>query len=189
VEAPPKRPNPTPNSGSGVEMIRDVAALFGEYSPLLLYGGMASLALWATWRDRCLFWVAFWIGVSFVVSNSLWWAGVPASDRPGIYTMLEVLISVAAVCAWERKQRYVLVAVVCAAALSVCANIAFASISVPTLRHIHAWEWTTNLCFAAECLLTSWGGISYGYESGRFVRWPFANRSHIVANAHTKGES
>ena len=169
--------------------LRDAAALFGEYAPILLYGGLAFLALWATWRDRCLFWVAFWIGVSFIVSNMLWAISVPATDRPGIYTMLEVLISVATLCAWERKQHRILVALVSVSALSVCANIVFASIVDPTWRHIHVWEWTTNLCFAAECLLASWGGISYGYESGRFVHRPFANRSHAAANAHTKGES
>jgi hypothetical protein len=172
-----------------MDLIRDAAALFGEYAPLLLYGGLASLAVWATWHDRCLFWVGFWIAGSFLTSNALWWFGIPATDRPGIYSMLEVLISVATVCAWDDKQRRILLFLVGMSAVSVCANIVFASIAHPTWRHIHVWEWTTNLCFTAECLLASWGGISHGYESGRFVYWPLGNRAHSAANAHAKGDS
>lgn len=143
---------------------------------LALYGAFAAAAFAATFRDGDLFWVGFWLVSSFATSNFLWLLSVPAADRPGVYTMLEVIVAVASYCAWGNHPCPALKVLVAVNALSICANIAFAAIISPTWRQVHAWEVTTNLCFAIECMLAIGVGL-HGRRVSRFNWWPFVGRN------------
>lgn len=165
------------------------AFLLSTILPLVVYGGLAAAAAGTTWHDSCLRWVGFWLLVTFLTSNALWYFGVVPQDRTGVYTCLQVMLSVATVCAWDVYQRRILVPLVGLAALSVCSNIAFAAIVSPVWRQIHTWEVTTNLCFAAECLLAIWGGVSHGRKLGHFLRWPLSYRAPASVHAHTESDA
>lgn len=154
---------------------------------LAFYGAFAVSAFCATFRDPDLVWVGGWLVGSYLISNLLWIAQhygfATNSDKPGIYTMLEVLIAVATYCAWGRYRCLALVALVGVNALSICANIAFASIMMPNPRQVFAWELTTNICFALECILATVSGVTHGSRAGRFAHWPFIGRPAADANA------
>lgn len=155
----------------------------------VFYASLAALAAWTTWRDEDLRWLGGALILSFVVSNFVFWLEqfdlIDRSVRPGIYSILEVLVATAAYCSWcPAPVRRCLIGVVVAAVVSICANVGYASILEPTWRQISTWEWITNLCFAAECLLATVVGIHHGLRAGRFHiraldRWlPAASHAH-----------
>lgn len=142
---------------------------------LILYGLLACGALWATWRDADLRQLGIAIALNFVASNAVW-LSVPPAQRPGPYTVLEMLVMIAAFMAFDlRAARHgrrslALIAVIAAALLSACANVALALAgSHPSWAQVHSHELVTNACFAAECLLCSGVGIADGVRTGRFA--------------------
>lgn len=141
----------------------------------MLYGSLAALALWATWRDHDLYWIGVWLAVGWAVSNMLF-ATLPPQARPGPYTVIEVLVALSAYFAWAEHRHRALVVLVGVNVLSIMANVAFASTISPVPRQIWLYEVTTNMCFAAECLLAAGVGIAHGRRAGRFDSWVGAGR-------------
>ncbi|QPQ55604.1 hypothetical protein IC614_03100 [Allosphingosinicella flava] len=153
---------------------------------LLFYGSAAAFALWATWRDEDLRWLGGTLCFSFVISNLVWFLG-SVSQRPGIYTMLEVFVAVCAYVAWHRHPSKSLIAVVMLATLSICANIGFAITYEDHGPQTRGHEITTNLIFLFECLLTAGVGIMDGFRTGRFRRR--ASNGEAASQSHVAGEA
>jgi hypothetical protein len=141
----------------------------------LIYGALAVLALWACGRDRDLQGIGACLVFGWAFSNLLDWS-FPATAKPGPYTFIEILVALFAYLAWENRQERRILLVMCVNIVSICANIALALNNPPDRQQIYAHALTTNLCFAAECLLVTWAGIVDGLRIGRFHRWPFHRR-------------
>jgi hypothetical protein len=135
------------------------------------YCSLAAFALYACWRDPDLSWVGIWLALNTAISNLLYYGSARLEVKVGAYTLVEAMVALAAFCAWGAHRRWQLVAVVIFAGLSVASNAALASIISPTPRQVFLWASTTNACFAVECLLASWVGVSHGYRTGRFDWW------------------
>jgi len=137
---------------------------------MIFYGALLAFTLWATWRDVDLRWVAFALFASWAMSNFIWHYGTP-HDRPGVYTMAEMLVACAAYIAGRSS--------ICAiAVVSVCANVAFASIINPNVGHIRLYEQLTNCFFMLECLLAIRAGLSDVHFFGWFGVRGVAAQSH-----------
>jgi hypothetical protein len=150
-----------------------------------LYGGLALTAMWATMRDFDLFWIGFWLVVGFVASNLLDWY-MPPGFKPGPYTLIEMLVALAAYCAFVEHRMKGLIGIVGVTVASIAINVAFASILDPDRRQIHLYEVTTNICFAAETLLAIAVGVAHGRRTGRFTRWPLVRRHAAEPNVARK---
>lgn len=143
---------------------------------LIVFGSLAAFALWACWHDEDIRLVGIALTISFLTSNILWFSGATGA-RAGVYTMLEVIVAVSAYTAWTVAGDKRLTLVVVFATLSVCGNVAFAALHVPTPHQKFVHEIVSNLCFAAECLATAWVGIRHGVGVGRFNRGIVSNGS------------
>lgn len=158
---------------------------------LAFYGCLAGAALYATWHNRELRMIGLALVMGFTVSNFAW-SMLPAHERPGIYTMVEMFVILWAYLAWIERKSAFLVGIVCASIVSICANIAFAlqlepGASVPLeLRRIHVIA--TNACFVVECLLTIWLGVSDGVRGGRLYRWAHLRGHRVEPNASAKAD-
>lgn len=162
------------------------------YDPLLavtFYGSLAGLACWATWRDFDLRWIGMWLVAGFVISNALFFLA-PLSWRPPVYSVVEfmVLLSASIALAEGKRPKLALVLLGGVTVVSIASNVAFAFENGYTLRQINRWEVTTNLCFAAECLLATWAGIADGYRTGRFARLPRPWRRGVAPDAARETE-
>lgn len=158
--------------------------------PLIFYGCLAALAFWATWRDRDLIWLGFWLVFGYLISNALFFLA-PLDWRPGVYSVIEVMVFFAASMAWyvEKRHRWQLLILCWANILSIAATVAFAATITPNPRQIFLWELTTNICFAVECLLATWVGVADGYRTGRFVRLPRSDGRAVAPDAARKDGS
>ena len=136
---------------------------------MLFYGGLAAIALWATWRDFDLRWVGLWLVAGYVITNVMYFT-VTVETMVGPYTFIEVMVAIAAMSAWTEHRYSALVLLVAINLASIGANVAFAANFPPNVRQIFLWELTTNICFAAECLIAAGVGVSHGYRTGRFTR-------------------
>lgn len=136
---------------------------------LALYGSLAALALWATWRDFYLRPLGLVLAAGFLLSNSLYFASITAVERAGPYSGIEVLVAAAAFYALAVRSRW-LILVLAFNLLSIASNIGIAVNNSPDQQQIFAWIVTTNICFAAECVVTTGVGIAHGYRTGRFHR-------------------
>lgn len=152
--------------------------------PLIFYGSLAALALWATWRDRELVWIGFWLVGGFLISNVLFFLAT-LEWRPGPYSVIEVMVFFAAMMAWaeERRLRWPLLILCGVNVLSIAATVAFAATIAPNRSQIFLWELTTNICFAVECLLATWVGVADGYRTGRFARVPRSDGRVVAPDA------
>lgn len=155
--------------------------------PLLLYGALAALALWATWRDIDLRWVGLWLAGGFISSNVLFFS-VPIFARVGPYTFIEVLVAVAAMGAWLEHRYRALAVLVAVNLVSIGFNVVFALNDPPSRWQIYLWEVSTNLCFATECLLAIGVGIAHGYRTGRFSRRLHLRRHDAQPDIVREGE-
>lgn len=155
----------------------------------VLYGALAALAVWATWKDEDLRWIGWMLAASFCVSNALYFTQ-PLTAWPGPYTLAEMLIALAAYCAWAVTRYRLLVALVVLNLASIGINLNFAASGLAPSRHeIFVFVVGTNICFAVECLLTLGVGIAHGYRTGRFNRrFPFRRRAP-QPNAAREGEA
>jgi hypothetical protein len=127
----------------------------------LFYGGLAILALLATWRDDDLRWIGGWLVTGCAISNALFYVHVPPISRTGPYTFLEMMVAVAAACSLTRHPRWPIAILVCNL-LSIAANIGLVVNNPPTRGQVYLWGLTTNLLFASECLLVIGAGGGYG---------------------------
>lgn len=145
-----------------------------------VYATFTAGALWATWPDDDLRWVGVWLLVSFAAANWMH-ANMAVTDLAGPYSLIEFMILLAAGVAWDNHRRYWgLVLLGGINLLSICVCIAFATEKPATPRHIFVFELTTNLCFAAECLLAMVAGIADGYRTGRFDCMLFGGRRPVA---------
>lgn len=156
------------------------------FLPLLFYGSLALFAMWATWRDFHLRWVGAWLVAGFVLSNALFFT-VPIEHRVGPYSFIEVMVAVTTMSAWTEHRYRALIALVAFNLASIGANIAFAVYFPPSRQQIFLWEVTTNICFAAECLIAAGVGIAHGYRTGRFSRRLFPRRRDAQPDAVREG--
>lgn len=137
---------------------------------LVFYGTLAVLAVWATWTDEDLRWTGLWLAAGFVLSNILYFAA-PVTARPGPYTLIEILIAIAAYCAWGVTGYKLLIVLVAFNLISIGINVGFAATGEePTRYQIYVFVVGTNICFVIECLLALSVGIAHGYRTGRFHR-------------------
>ena len=136
---------------------------------MLFYGCLAALALWATWRDFDLRWVGIWLVAGYIITNIMFFT-VKVETMVGPYTFIEVMVAIAAMSAWIEHRYNALVLLVAINLVSIGANVAFAANFPPDERQIFLWELTTNICFAAECLIAAGVGVHHGYCTGRFTR-------------------
>lgn len=126
----------------------------------LIFGSLALFAAWATWPDRELRSVGLAVIFSFIVSNLIWFYGTP-DQRPGVFTMAEVVIALSALTAWySGRHQLMLFIIAVTATVSICCNISFALVHPITLMHINTYEFVTNILFALECVLIGATGIS-----------------------------
>lgn len=147
-----------------------------------IFAAFTTLAVWSTWVDDDLRWVGVWLLVSYGAANWMH-AEMHVSGLPGPYAMIEVMILLATAVAWDSHRRYWgLVVLGGLNILSICVCIAFAAEKPIVPRHIFVFELTTNICFAAECLLAIGAGIADGYRTGRFNRLPFGGRRTVATN-------
>lgn len=137
------------------------------------YATLAALAAWATWKDEDLRWVGVWLTLGFGLSSALYYLAAPVTAWPGPYTLIEVFVALAAYCAWGALGYRLLIVLVAFNLASIGVNINFASAGEsPSQYQIYVFVVGTNICFAAECLLTLSVGIAHGLSTGRF-RFPF----------------
>lgn len=151
---------------------------------LAFYGSLAALSMWSTCRDRDLVWLGAALVGGWAVSNALFFL-TPITWRPGPYSVIELLVFYAAGIAWaeDKRRRWPLLILAGINVLSIAANVAFSANFDPTPRQIYLWELTTNLCFAAECLIATWVGLADGYRSGRFGRLPHRDGGGVAPDA------
>jgi hypothetical protein len=142
----------------------------------LIYGALAVLALWSSGHDRDLRAIGICLVLGWAFSNILDWS-FPATDKPGPYTFIELIVALFAYLAWEVRQQRSILLILCVNIVSICSNIALALNNLPDARHIYVHALTTNLCFAAECGLVMWIGVADGYRIGRFHWRPFNRRA------------
>lgn len=147
----------------------------------MIYGAQAVVALWSCGRNTDLRWIGLWLMLGWLFSNVLQWA-LPAAAKPGPYTFLEIMVALAAYLAWEAHHDRRLLAILCVNIISISANIALALNNPPDQQQIYAHALTTNLCFAAECLLVTWVGVADGYRIGRFHWRPFNRRVYAQSS-------
>lgn len=146
------------------------------------YGVLACVAMWATWRNFELFWVGFWLVFGWAASNLLF-AYAPVEARPGPYTVIEMMVALAAFCAFAEHRYKALIGVVMFNVASIAINVAFATLSDPDQRQIYLYEVTTNLCWAGQCLLAAGVGVAHGRRTGRFPHWPLVRRDAAQPDA------
>ena len=116
------------------------------------YAGLAVAACVASWRNVELRPVGVAVVVSLAASNAAhWW--LPAMERPAAYTVAEATVLSMAFLAHVCGASRLLVAIVAVSIVSIGLNIRMTTIDAPTLEQIRGWEVSTNVCFAAECLL------------------------------------
>lgn len=158
--------------------------------PLIpVYATFAALALWGTWADDDLRWVGLFLVVSFLTSNWMH-AQMAVTSLPGPYSMLEVMVLLATAIAWGIHRNYwSLVLLAGINVFSICCCVAFAAYFPTGPRQIFLFELTTNLCFAAECLLAAGTGIVHGYRTHRFTRLPWRSGRNLAANANRSTEA
>src|SRR5687768_3754140 len=101
---------------------------------IVFYGALAALAVWATWKDEDLRWIGWMLAGGFVLSNILYFTA-PVTARPGPYTLIEILVALAAYCAWGATGYRVLVALVAVNLASVGLNVAFAAVGGEPSRY------------------------------------------------------
>lgn len=139
------------------------------------YGLLAGLALWATCRDEYMRWLGLWLMGEWLLSNILVFGGVPAQDRIGPYSMLQIMIAIAAAWGLRDRSRWLIgVLLVCVVYFS--ANIALALEKHPDPRQIYLWIVTTNLAFAVQCLLAFGIGVAQRARTGHFGSWLVPDR-------------
>lgn len=153
----------------------------------IFYSLFAASALAACWHNHDLRWLAYALLGGWAVSNLAVYSGIQAADRVGIYTTIEMVVSVASFMAWSARRNRWLIAVVIVCTMSIIANLAFASILEPKPRQVWLWEVTTNVCFALECVLATGAGLSDGLWLCRFRRWSGLGQPVADAHARTKG--
>jgi len=151
---------------------------------LLLYGGLAFMAVLATIRDEDLRWIGLWLLAGFALSNFLH-ARVNVTDLPGPYSLIEFMVLVAVGVAWDNHRKYWALLVLAGInILSICINIGFGTTFPPSKQQIYLFELTTNICFAAECLLAIGVGLADGLRNGRFAPlsrfWERAVAPHVA---------
>ena len=155
-----------------------------------LFGICAILAFAATCLDRDTRWLGAWLLLGFIISNLLYFGGVPPLDRVGPYTLIEIMVAFGALFALVKQLSWALVMIIFLNLISIGANIALALQIVPDGRQIYAWNLTTNLCFAGECALATWVGLSNGFRVGRFDRWLRPRRDVVSARrSHNGGKA
>ncbi len=139
-----------------------------------LYGALAALAGLVVWRDAELRMVGVMLAVSWLGSNL---AGVylAPSERPAVYTVLEIVVSLMAYFAWVGGKSRALIGLLAVSAVSIAANIALAAIFEPTREQVRLWQIATNICFGLECLLAVVAGVRARGGIGRRLG------DHIVA--------
>lgn len=148
-----------------------------------IFAAATAGAIWSTWADEDLRWIGVWLAISFAASNWMH-AKMHVTVLPGPYSMIEVMILLAAGVAWDSHRRYWgLLVLGSINILSICICIAFAAQMPINHRHVFVFEVTTNLCFAAECLLAIGAGIANEYRTGRFNRLLFSGRRTVATNA------
>lgn len=135
-----------------------------EYAlPLAGFGLLVLLAMWSTWRNPYLRVIGPVLLFSFVTSNVAFFY-IPFSHRPGIYTVPEFAMLVAALMVWFDCRNRGLIALVVIAICSICSNIA---VVIAGPKGLPTWELATNLLFALECLITiGMGAMDRGLFSG-----------------------
>lgn len=146
------------------------------------YGLLALLAMWATARDFDLFWVGFWLLAGWLCSNLIFFLA-PIEARAGPYTLIEMMVALAAYCGFVEHRSKWLIGILGLNAVSIAINVAFAAVSDPDHRQINLYEVTTNMCFAAQCLLAISVGVGHGRRTGRFTRWPLVRRHPVEQGA------
>lgn len=151
---------------------------------IAFYGSLALGALWATRHDQDLIWVGGWLVAGWAMSNFIWALGDP-SAKPGPYSLIEAMVALAAVVAFDRHRYRALLIIVSLNILSICANLAFASIIKADERQVFLHAVTTNLIFAAECLLAIGIGVAHGHRIGRFDWVPGVRRRLVGALARS----
>lgn len=156
------------------------------WAALACYGALIAVTLWASARNEDLRWVGASLGASYGVSNIIWFVG-EVTQRPGIYSMLELFIIIATYLAWEVRRERMLIALVFISALSICANIALAAIEHPNPGQVRMHEILTNLCFTIECLLLFAVGVRDGIRTGRFDRWPRLRHARVAHDVAERG--
>jgi hypothetical protein len=154
---------------------------------LVFYGALAALAVWATWKDEDLRWIGWMLAAGYVVTNILYFT-VPITAHSGPYTLIEVLVALAAYCAWGATGYRLLIALVAVNLASIGITVNFAAAGAdPSRYQIFVFVVGTNICFAVECFLTLGVGIAHGYRTGRF-RLRFRRRPP-QPNAAREGEA
>lgn len=163
---------------------------------LIVFGALAALAAYATLGDEDLRWIGFWLVIGFILSNVLH-ASMSVDYLPGPYSLIEFMVLLATALAWDshrncwpmwpiRQVQFVrcwpLVLLAGINILSICINIAFSALYLPTRQQIYVFELTTNLCFTAECLLAIGVGVSDGLRNGRFARLSGLWRRNMASN-------
>lgn len=139
--------------------------------PFVLYGLLALAALVVMRHDSELRWIGAWLVIGWAVSNLIAWYA-PVTFRPGPYTMIEMMVALAAYLSWGEHRYRALLLIVVVNAASICANFAFAYNFPPSPQQIWLFEATTNTTFALECALAIGVGVAHGRRAGHFVRWP-----------------
>lgn len=152
----------------------------------LFFLTLAALAVWATWWDEDLRWVGGWLALGNIMSHGLYFAA-PVTAWPGPYTLIEMLVALAAYCAWGATGYRALTVLVAFNLASIGVNLNFALAGeAPSAREVYIFVLLTNICFTVECLLALGVGIAHGFSRGRF-RLP-RRRRNPQPNAARKGE-
>jgi hypothetical protein len=149
---------------------------------LAFYGGLAGLALVATWRTHELRWLGAALVLGYLLSNAAHFY-LPFEERPALFTVIEIGISLAAFIGRSLGAPRGTVLVISISALSVTANIAISLYSEPSHSQINVWEGITNLCYIGECLVTASTGI---YANGWLERFHCGATDRAGDATHTR---
>lgn len=169
-------------------MFSGLRQVLTAYGPIwALYGGAALLSLALSWHDRPVRSVSLALLASFVVSNLVWFFG-QVSDRPGVYTALQMWITTRAWLAWveckhkepcSRAEALMLLAVVGLSVVYISVNVAFTLTFAGQTSQLRQHEITTNLLYLAQCLLVAGVGVWDGARFDRFRHWPALRRINL----------
>lgn len=129
--------------------------LFGPLAAF--YHAAASIAFFGTYRRGELVWLGAAIIANFWVSNTIW-SYASFETRLGPYSMLGILVIGAAYHAFSVHRKIMLLCVVTSSAMSITANMVFASIPLISISDVRSHETITNACFFFECIFAAASG-------------------------------
>jgi hypothetical protein len=154
------------------------------YALIALFAACAIGATYAARRDDDLRMVGGMLILNLLLSNLVVAMTRDPQARAGVFTMVEILVAVAAYLAYAMGAPHrALIAVVSLCLISISSTVAYALIHAPSRETINLWHLVTNGCFVLNCLLVGVTGRRDAVGSDNFWSWARRDRRPAQPNA------